>query len=563
MAVSRTGPTTLYLGGEVVFASHDQGHSWAVISPDLTGKAEGATGCDATAVAVADARACGYGGIWSMATSARHADELWVGTDDGLIQRTGDGGAHWTNVTPPSLPDWAKVASIDISDLEDGVAYAAIDGQRIDDFAPHALKTHDNGATWQDATGDLPKGHFVSVIRADTKRPGLLYAGTEVGVFVSLDDGVHWRPLQKNLPTAWVRDLLVHGDDLVAATQGRGLWVLDDLAPLREGVSAGREDLHLYAPAPAYRLRANVDHGDTPVPQEEPAGVNPPAGAIIDYWLDAAAKGPVRIEIRDSSGALVQRMTSDEPPKLDAQRYFAADWLPHPSPLPRDPGFHRVIWNLRYDRPAALSFDYSIAANPGVGAPLTPGGAWALPGDYQVALEVDGHVQTRTVRVLADPRERLAPGDLEAQLGLSKRIAEGLALSRRGYLERATAHDQLEAAGKAAAGRYPALKDRVEALATATGKPGTEHFKAANGALARIESELESADRPPTQAQIDAVDAQSRQVTAEYAAWAALRDGDLATLSVALKKAGLAPVSIPPVDQLKSRPDEDDGEDLP
>jgi hypothetical protein len=223
-----------------------------------------------------------------------------------------------------------------------------------------------------------------------------------------------------------------------------------------------------------------------------------------------------------------------------------------------------VVWNLRYDRPAALSFDYAIAANPGVGAPLTPGGAWAVPGDYQVVLEVDGHALTRTVRVLVDPRERLASGDLEAQLALSRRIADGLALSRRGYLERATAHDQLEAVvGKAAASRAPTLKERTEALAMETGKPGVEHFKAANGALAGIESDLESADRSPTQAQTDAVEAQSRLVTAEYAAWSALRDGDLATLSAALKKAGLPPVSIPPLDQLKSRPAEDDGEDLP
>jgi hypothetical protein len=256
-------------------------------------------------------------------------------------------------------------------------------------------------------------------------------------------------------------------------------------------------------------------------------------------------------------------MTSDAPPKLDAERYFAAEWLQQPKPLPRDAGTHRVVWNLRYDRPAALSFDYSIAANPGVGAPLTPGGAWAVPGDYRVVLTVDGHVLTRPVRILVDPRERLAPGDLEAQLALSKRIAEALALSRRGYLERATAHDQLEAAGRAAASRDPALKGRVEALALETGKPGVEHLKAANGALAAIETDLETADRPPTRAQTEAVDAQTRLVTAEYAAWSALRDGDLATLSVALKKAGLPPVSIPPVDVLKSRPAEDEGEDLP
>lgn len=177
----------------------------------------------------------------------------------------------------------------------------AIDSQRLDDVQPHALKTHDWGATWQDATGDLPKGHFASVLRADPKRAGLLYAGTEQSVFVSLDDGGHWRPLREGLPTAWVRDLLVHGDDLVAATQGRGLWVQDDIAPLREAGSINGEPVRLFTPAPAIRVRANVDRGDTPVPQEEPFGANPPAGAILDYWLATPAKTPVEIEICDAA----------------------------------------------------------------------------------------------------------------------------------------------------------------------------------------------------------------------------------------------------------------------
>jgi len=562
LAVTRTGPTVIFLGGDVVFASHDQGHSWSVISPDLTGKAAGAKGCDAVAVAVADATACGYGGIWSMATSSRNPNELWVGTDNGLIQRTSDGGGHWTNVTPPNLPSWAKVASIDLSDLADGVAYAAIDNQRLDDFEPHALKTHDAGATWQDASGDLPKGHFVSVVRADPRRAGLLYAGTEVGAFVSLDDGAHWRPLQKGLPTAWVRDLLVHGDDLVAATQGRGLWVMDDIAPLRETVAASGEKLHLYAPAPAYRIQANVDRGDTPVPPEEPRGVNPPAGALIDYWLAEPAKGPVEIEIRDAAGALVQRMTSEAPPKLDAERYFAAAWLEPARSLSQSSGFHRAIWNLRYTRPAALSFGYSIAANPGVGAPLSPEGAFVVPGEYQVVLKVDGRTAHQAVRVLADPRARLAPGDLEASLALSKRIADSLALSRRGYLERVTLHDELEATSKAS-NQTQALRDRIKALAVQTGDAGDSHLKAANGALARIEADLESADRAPTAPQVAAVDAEEKRVASDYAGWAALRDGPIASLNQAMKTAGLTPATLPAPDQLKGEPEEEEGGDLP
>ncbi|MGI9169080.1 MAG: WD40/YVTN/BNR-like repeat-containing protein, partial [Caulobacteraceae bacterium] len=442
LAVSRAGPTTLYLGGEVVFASIDRGAHWSIISPDLTGKKAGARGCDGE-VRVADAKSCGYGGIWALAPSPRHAGELWVGTDDGLIQLTRDGGAHWADVTPPTVPAWAKVAAIDLSPLEDGVAYAAVDNHRQGDLKPRILATRDHGATWRDATGDMPAGHFVEVVRADPVREGLIYAGTEVGVFASLDDGAHWSALQNNLPTALVNDLLVHGDDLIAATQGRAIWVLDDLTPLRQASPAiAGERLHLFAPAPAVRVRAD-NNRDTPLPPEEPAGQNPPDGAIIDYWLGAPAKGPVTLDIRDARGDLVQRLSSEPRSAPDAERYFARNWT-RPAPLlSRTAGPHRAVWNLRYARPSAIAFDYSIAAIAGRDTPIVPGGAYAPPGGYQLVLNVDGRTRRAALRLDQDPRTHVAPADFQASLALSRTIAASLATARRGFGEMAAVHAAL------------------------------------------------------------------------------------------------------------------------
>ncbi|MEO8926046.1 MAG: hypothetical protein ABI306_02685 [Caulobacteraceae bacterium] len=568
MAVSRAGPTTLYLGAESVFASTDRGNHWSIISPDLTGKTAGAPktagACDG-AVAVADAKACGYGGIWSLAPSPRHAGELWVGTDDGLIQLTRDGGAHWSNVTPPSIPVWAKVAAIDPSPIEDGVAYAAVDNHRQADLTPRVLVTRDYGATWRNVTGDLPANHFVEVVRADPVRKGLLYAGTEVGAFVSLDDGGHWTPLQGDLPTAQVNDLLVHGDDLVAATQGRALWVLDDMSLLRQVDPAiARQAAHLFSPAPAVRVRADNNH-DTPLPAEEPVGENPPDGAVIDYWLGASAKGPVTLEIRDASGGLVQRLTSEAQAPPDAEAYFAKTWIHPAPPLSRDAGMHRAIWNLRYQRPAAIAYDYSIAAIPGRDTPIVPAGPYAPPGDYQVTLSIDGKTQRTALTLMQDPRTQVPAADFQASLALSRTIDASLGLARRGFGEMTAAHGQLVAAAAALEAKKadPALIARVTDLIKKTDPPGRgPGFASASGTLAAIETDLESADPPPTAPQRETVEAKRAEIDALWAAWISLRDGDLAATGTALAAAGEKPVVIPPEDKLVVKPPAG-GEELP
>lgn len=565
MVASQTGPTTLYLGGEVIFRSRDRGDHWDVISPDLTGKSSVAQGCDGD-VAIVDARACGYGAIFSIQPSPRHADELWVGTDDGLIQLTRDAGATWKDVTPPSLPLWAKVSSIDVSRLQDGVAYAAIDNHRQDDFEPLILITRDYGATWRRAAHGLPAHHFVSVVRADPVKAGLLYAGTDQGVYVSVDDGSHWRSLQRNLPDAWVRDLLVHGDDLVAATQGRALWVLDNVTPLRQADSdLAREPLHLFTPAEAIRVRVDNNH-DTPLPPETPQGRNPPEGAVIDYWLGAPAKGPVVLEVRDGAGQLVQRMTSDASAPPPAHRYFAAAWTRPVQGLPTAAGMHRVVWNLRWQRPKVVAGSYSIAAIFGEDTPITPQGAFAVPGDYQLLLKVDGREQHVTLRVAPDPRVRVSAADFAASLSFSQQITAELAKSYRGLAEINAVHEQLSRLSKAMAtdashadlaSAVADLKSRTDPDAKVFGQP----FIKADAALASLETDIERSDRAPTAAQLQVMADTASSLDVTWDSWATLRDGDLGALNARLKQAGRQPITFTPGGDVP--PLGGGGEDLP
>ena len=550
-AISRTGPVTLYLGAEVVFKSTDRGQNWTVASPDLGGRVAGAKDCGGD-VKVADARACGYGAIWSMAASARHAGEVWVGTDSGLVQMTRDDGAHWTNVTPPGVPAWAKIASVDISDTEDGTAYITIDNQRQDDFTPKAYATHDHGATWRDISAGLPSGNFASVVRADGVKPGLLFAGTETGMLTSLDDGAHWLDLQKNLPTAWVRDITVHGDDVVAATQGRSIWILDNISRLRQLTpEIALKPAHLFKPADAWRLRPS-NNKDTPITPEEPVGENPPDGATLDYWLARPARS-VSLEIRDGSGALVQTLHDQPGEKLEAEQYFSDLYVKPTPPLPRGPGVHRVQWNLRWERPDALSYDYSIAASVGRDTPLTPGGAYALPGDYSVILKVDGKVvASQPLALKQDPRHHPDAAGLQASLALSKDISAALSTARRVMGEAQGVKTQILALKSTDHGLGDALG---WGAATDAAKPGAEM-------LAGIETDLESADVGPTRAQSEAAAKAITAIQGAASAWSVHLRDDLPKLNAALLKARLKPLKVPEGDkvELASAPG---GEDLP
>jgi photosystem II stability/assembly factor-like uncharacterized protein len=553
LAASLKGTPSLYLGAQVLFRTTDRGAHWTAISGDLTGKVAGAKNCDGD-VKVEDAKSCGYGSISAIAPSPHDAKEIWVGTDDGMIQLTRDGGAHWTEVTPKEIAPWTKIAAIDLSTRKDGTAYVAVDGHRRDDFDPHVFRTTDYGKTWTAIAGNLPHAHFVSVVRADLVRDGLLYAGTDAGAFVSFDDGAHWSSLGRDLPNAWVNDLLVHGNDLIAATQGRAIWAMDDIAALREAQADGA-NAHLFTPALAYRVHAD-NNVDTPLPPETPIGQNPPEGAIIDYWLPQNASGVVTLEIRDAGGKTVRRFASnDKPENLPAERYFAKSWLSVPQTLDAGAGFHRFVWNLRWLRPPAITYGYSIGAVWGEGTPVLPQGPWVVPGKYTVALTVNRKTYEAPLAVAEDPRIKVSAADLQSSFDLSQRIAALLAQARTGYGELKAVLKQLDGIKDNA---LHTLVDRIKQKPV----PGTATFESVDAILTGLEGDLEAVDAAPTVAQHQAVDDAQTKFADAQRRWNAIKSGPLAELNAALKKSGRKPVAIPPPNAL-SFPLPDKSQDLP
>ncbi len=545
MAFTPTKPHALLFGAQVLFRSTDGGNHWDVISPDLTGKQPGAHDCNGR-VAGEQARACGYGVISTIAPSPQEAGLIWVGTDSGLIQLTRDGGHSWRNVTPPSLEPWEKISAIDASPLDPGSAYAAVDDRRRDDFRPHVLRTHDYGKSWTEVDEGLPAGEVVPVVRADAVRPGLLYAGTSAGVYLSFDDGSHWQSLRLNLPNAQVNDLQVHGDDLVAATQGRALWVLDDMTPLRQlSRAALGARAHVFAPEVAWRVHPN-NNKDTPLPPETPAGRNPPAGAVIDYWLGEDTKGPVTLEIYNFKGELVRRFSSDEtPPHIRADRYFAEEWLQPPPRLSAAPGMHRFVWNLRYERPRAISYDYSIAAVFGEDTPTTVEGPFVLPGIYSIVLTADAESYRAPLVVQLDPRVHTSSADLRALLAFSQSLDGALERASSAYQEEKTAHEELEALARRLTvhGEHSLLRT-VEKLRDATAEHGDERdFVKISGRISAIDADAESADTAPTAADHEVFDQEARALDQAVRAWqesqAAIRK-----LNTALRRAHLPAIAL-------------------
>jgi photosystem II stability/assembly factor-like uncharacterized protein len=482
IAISPEPPHALYAGAQYLLRSLDEGTSWERVSPDLSGAVPGTKGCEGD-VSVQAARPCGFGVIFTIELSPRDPREIWVGTDDGLIHRTLDGGKSWKNVTPKGLPLWSKISTLDVSALEPGVAYAAVDAHRMDDFTPHVYRTRDGGESWQETSAGLPPFGFVTVVRADPVRRGLLYAGTDTGVFVSFDGGDRWQTLQANLPTAWVSDLKVHGTDLVISTQGRGLWVLDDVTPLRWlSDAASTPPATLVAPARAIRVRAN-QYRDTPLPPEVPFARNPPPGAVIDYVLGVPARGPVRLEILDAKGAVVRAFASgDAPESLPARRYFTDLYVHPPAPPSTAAGHHRFVWDLRYPRPKSERYDYMISAVAGEDTPLEPRGPLALPGRYTVRLTVDGAVHEQPFVLEMDPRVKVESEALAAQFALQQRLVEAMGQSFTA-LERVR-----ELSGK-----------RAEAS-----KPVATTLAALNETLGTVLGALDGADAAPTTIQTEA-----------------------------------------------------------
>jgi photosystem II stability/assembly factor-like uncharacterized protein len=457
LAFSRRDPRVLYFANQKLFRTEDGGRHWTAISPDLTREDPGVPATLDPATAVTAPRPGPRRGVIYAIAPSRLADgDLWVGTDDGLVWRTRDEGRTWTNVTPAPLTPWSKVGILEASPFEAETAYAAVDRHRLDDFRPYVYRTRDGGRTWTLAVNGIPTDEAVNVVRADPVRRGLLYVGTERGIHVSFDDGEHWQSLKANLPVTSVRDIDVHGDDVVIATHGRGFWILDDVSPLRQAadVSAGTP-AWLFRPAVARRVRADVWEG-TPFPKDEPMALNPPAGAYVDYALRTPPQGPVVLEIADTSLGLVRRYSSADMPKaFDPTRTLvAAEWFKTPSTLATTAGMHRFVWPLHYPRPPALARGDAFAD-----------GVWAPPGEYTVTLLVDGHRQTQPLTVAADPRVELAPEAYHAQFALAREVEALQAQAAAGAEANQELIEALAERRKTAAGELAAEMERLETKA--------------------------------------------------------------------------------------------------
>ena len=418
-----------YFAANVLFKTTDQGRSWTIISPDLTRESYEIPANLGAFSAGDPEKGKHRGTIYALAPSFKEVDTIWAGTDDGLIHVTRDGGKTWKNVTPPQLKPWAKVSILEASHFDAGTVYAAINTFRLDDLRPHIFRTRDFGATWQEIVNGPPPNAPANVVREDPQQKGLLFAGTETSVYVSFKDGDSWQPLQLNLPHTSMRDLTIHGDDLIVGTHGRSFWILDDITPLRQLDDAfAKSSAFLFAPQEALRWRWNRNP-DTPLPPEVPGGANPPDGATIDYYLAANAQGPVTLEILDSNGELVRRYAStDQPPsmeKLASQHPIPMYWVRPAQVLSAAAGMHRFVWNLHYAPPSALEYEFPMSAILH-DTPLYPLGAWVLPGSYTVKLSVDGQSYTQPLTVKMDPRIQTSLDDLRKLHEMQMGAVEGM-----------------------------------------------------------------------------------------------------------------------------------------
>jgi photosystem II stability/assembly factor-like uncharacterized protein len=574
IALSPHDPSVLYTAGNVVFRSTDEGASWEPISPDLT-RAEPHTLAPAGGPITYDTTGAEhYGTVYAFAESPHRAGELWAGSDDGLLHLSHDGGKSWQRLTVPGLPDMGTICTIELSPHAPGKAYLAVTRYKLDDMRPYLFKTSDHGATWQTITAGLPADDFTRVVREDPGRPGLLYAGTELGVYVSFDDGASWQSLQRNLPVAPVYDLAVKDGDLVAATHGRSFWVLDDVALLHQlGDAVRGADAHLFAPRPVTYLVPPIHSGTPTGPGKNymlalgyaatftesrtetgevvrtflDAGTNPPNGAVITYWLKEAPAGPLTLRVRDAAGRLVRELSSEPP----------ATAGPGPTPEPRLPkaaGMNRFVWNLRHTGARAVPGD--VLTERSLSGPVVP------PGRYAVELTVGGRTLATTLEVRRDPAVRTSQADLEAACAFLLRVRDRLSEAHDAvnrirdarrqvddWIRRTAGHASAAAVAEAGRPLLAALdaieQELIEPKARADGD--RLHYPARlNSKLAGVAAAVPSADAAPTRQVQEVFAGLSAELDGVLARWRALEAGDLAAFVALLRRLDVPAVLAPP-----------------
>jgi photosystem II stability/assembly factor-like uncharacterized protein len=573
LVFSPADKTSLYLGTQYVMKTTDGGLHWKEISPDLTG---GKAVVKTSAVAAAGnpsagnsigrgaaptpetAIGLGYGTLASVAPSYLDPKVIWAGSDTGIVSVTRDGGATWATVTPPGMTAWSRVSGIEPGHFDPGVAYAAVERHRADDQRPYIYRTKDFGKTWEAITTGLAAPAFVNAIREDPKRTGLrsvLYAGTEFGVYVSFNDGDNWQPLQLNLPVTSVRDLTVHGDDLIVATHGRGFWVLDDIAPLREIADGGgtsaplRHGLpYLYEPEVAMRIDSDGFAG-TPLPPEEPTAENPPSGAILDYYLPGEAK-TLELNIYTAEHTLVRHISSAMPAKAEHMELPIADrWFPVPQRLETTPGQHRFVWNLAWGTSGVAESDEPDDGEGGV-----PRGPKVVPGSYTVEFVWNGKpLYTQPLTVVMDPRAGATTAQLKENFGTTYGIFTASLEARRALAEMESVAGQLKKsvpADPVLAGQARSVLAKIEAITSGSGSgSGSVGLEQANTELTSALNVAESSDR--------GIPAQALEIFAEASGasagrvkdWAGVKSGSLAEYNRGLEAAKLPPIAVSAIER--------------
>ncbi len=552
LAISPRDPKRIYFGNQFLFRTTDAGQHWEKASPDLT-REDPPVPTTLDAITAKDSPVAGprRGVIYTIAPSPVKDGLLWCGTNDGLIWRTSDDGKHWDNVTTKEIGPWSSISILEASHFDADTAYAAVDRHRLDDIAPHIYRTRDGGKTWHPIAAGIPVGSYVNVVREDPEKRGLLFAGTETGVFVSFDDGDHWQPLQANLPNCSIRDIAIRNGDLVIATHGRSFWVLDDIAPLRElTAKIVASPFWFFAPRDAIRFHAAGFQG-TPFPKDEPAGENPPNGAVLDYYLKTSSPVPVTIEILDAGGETVRRYASDDKPRPSdpTRQTVTSDWTPLPPPPSASAGLHRFVWDLHY-APAR-----GIPPSPFGGA----AGLWAPPARYTVRVTAAGQTLTRPLIVKRDPRIKATDADLAAQFDLAKQIQSERIRVAAARAQADSIRKQLAPlkgkATDAVATEIEAFTKKLDAIAGLPPASPEEDFFAEPlidpntlrrlaTALQQLARAVESSDAAPTPDLLSGFHQRQSSLNQTLPRWLALVQTDLPHLNTSLSSATLPIVKV-------------------
>jgi photosystem II stability/assembly factor-like uncharacterized protein len=557
---SPVDPHTLYYAANVVFKTTDGGHSWQSISPDLTRPRPGIPAGLGTMASKDPGAEKQRGVVYSLAPSFQTTQTIWAGTDEGLIWVTRDGGANWNNVTPPELTPWSKITQMTASHFDDQTAYASMSRFRIDDLRPYVYRTHDGGKTWKLISAGLDNAP-VDAVREDPLRKGLLFAGTETSVWVSFDDGDNWQPLQLNLPHTSMRDLVIHDNDLIVATHGRSFWVLDDITPLRQVNAAMlQSSAGLIKPATAYRVRLNTNT-DTPLPPDEPIGENPPDGAVIDFWLGTAPKGPVTLEVLDGAGKRVRRYSSADKPDVDQEALEKLPippwWVKPAQLLPASAGLHRWVWDLHYATPDSMRHEYPISAVPHR-TPRLPLGPRALPGLYTVKLTANDQSYTAPLVVKMDPRVKTSEPGLRQMFETEVRLAALMTHSTRAVRQARSAEEQIAELRKKLTGNVAQRMEQIDVKVKAELSPASESSLATISAqISVLYGEVDSADAAPTAAETSAAAKLNRDYESASKRWSAIVES-IQGVNAELKSAGMSEIRL---EQAPKEAEEDDSGD--